>query len=222
MNIVLFGPPGSGKGTQAELLHDRLGFVHYSTGEVFREHIARKTPVGLEVEPFVTSGRLVPDDVVLEVVNAFLEEHAGAPILFDGFPRTIPQAEGLDQVLRKRGLKVDWAVLIDLTDDEIVRRLTSRRQCRQCAKIYNLSFMPPQVAGRCDECGGTLYQRPDDTEETIRDRLRVYQEQTRPLIHYYEQQGKFVRLDGGLGRDKVYAELARLLTEGSLPEGLAG
>ncbi|MEO0078903.1 MAG: adenylate kinase [candidate division WOR-3 bacterium] len=210
-NLVLLGPPGSGKGTQAELLRSRHGMIHYSTGEVFRDHITRRTPVGLEVEEFVVAGRLVPDDVVLEVVNAFIAEHAGQPILFDGFPRTVPQAEGLDEVLNRHELAVDLAVLIDLADEEVVRRLSARRQCRQCGAIYNLTFKPPQQAASCDACGGELYQRKDDTEETIRDRLRVYHEQTEPLIHYYEAQQKLKRIAGELGRDRVYEELTKLL-----------
>jgi adenylate kinase len=212
LNVVLIGPPGSGKGTQAELLRDRMEFVHYSTGEVFRDHIARKTPVGLEVEEYVVSGRLVPDEVVLDVVNAFLAEHAGKPILYDGFPRTIPQAEGLDEVLDENGVHIDAAVLVDLADDEVVKRLTARRQCRKCNRIYNLSFKPPRSAGRCDDCGGELYQRKDDSEATIRDRLRVYHRQTKPVIHYYSEQQKLHRVAGELGRDRVYEEVSRLLT----------
>ena len=211
MNLVLIGPPGSGKGTQAELLRGKNGFVHYSTGEVFRDHIARKTPVGLKVEEYVTSGKLVPDDVVLNVVNAFLAEHAGQPILYDGFPRTIPQAEGLDKVLAEHDLKIDMAVLVDLPDDEVVKRLTARRQCRNCGKIYNLTFKPPKVAGVCDDCGGELYQRKDDTESVIRDRLTTYHQQTEPVLNYYSAQGKLQRIDGALGRDRVYAEIARLI-----------
>lgn len=213
VNLVLVGPPGSGKGTQAELLRDRLGFVHYSTGEVFRDHIARKTPVGLEVEEYVVAGKLVPDNVVLEVVNAFLAEHAGKSILYDGFPRTVPQAEGLDAVLADNGLAIDLAVLVDLTDEEVVKRLSARRQCRQCSKIYNLSFSPPRVERVCDECEGELYQRRDDTEEVIRDRLSVYHRQTEPVLGYYGGQGKLVRVDGILGRDRVYEEIARLVSQ---------
>ncbi len=216
MNIVLIGPPGSGKGTLAELLKERLGFVHYSTGEVFRDHITRKTPVGLEVEEYVVAGRLVPDEVVLDVVNAFVAEHAGKPVLYDGFPRTIPQAEGLDEVLAEHGGHIAAAILVDLGDEEVVRRLTARRQCRKCGKIYNLTFSPPKVADRCDECGGELYQRKDDAEATIRDRLRVYHTQTEPVIHYYANQQKLHRVAGELGRDLVYEEVARLLS--TLPD----
>jgi len=210
-NLILIGPPGSGKGTQAELLREKNGFVHYSTGEVFRDHIARRTPVGLDVEEYVTSGRLVPDEVVLQVVNAFVAEHAGKPTLFDGFPRTIPQAKGLDKVLAEYRVIVDMAVLVDLPDDEVVKRLTARRQCRKCSKIYNLSFKPSKVAGVCDDCGGELYQRKDDSEETIRDRLAVYHQQTEPVLLYYSEQGKLERVAGELGRDRVYQEILKLI-----------
>ncbi len=211
MNIVLIGPPGSGKGTQAELLRDKNGFVHYSTGEVFRDHIRRKTPVGVQVEKYVTSGGLVPDGVVLDVVNAFMAENAGKPTLFDGFPRTIPQAEGLDRVLGQAKSAVDMAVLVDLQDDEVVKRLTARRQCRKCGKIYNLTFKPPKVANVCDDCGGELYQRKDDSEDVIRDRLSTYHKQTEPVLHYYSGQGKLKRIDGALGRDRVYQEILKLI-----------
>lgn len=211
MRIVLLGPPGSGKGTQAELLAEKMGFVHYSTGEVFREHIKRRSPIGVKVEGYVVSGKLVPDEIVLEVVEEFLRENAGARIVFDGFPRTLAQAQGLEGLLTRMGMKLNLVVLIALSDEEVVRRLSSRRQCRVCGKIYNLSFSPPKRDGVCDECGGELYQRDDDREETIRARLRVYQEETSPLVDYYERQGKLVRIDGGLGRDRVFERLSLLI-----------
>lgn len=211
--LVLLGPPGSGKGTQAEMLASRCEFVHYSTGEVFREHISKGTELGKRVESFVVSGALVPDDLVLAVAEEFISRNLNKAIVFDGFPRTLPQAEGLDRVLAGMGLKVSGAVLIDLDDEEVVRRLSSRRQCSRCGKIYNLSFSPPKRAGICDECGGELYQRKDDEEETIRARLEVYKTQTTPLVDYYERQGKLVRVDGGLGRDRVFNELVRIIAQ---------
>lgn len=220
-NVVLLGPPGGGKGTQAELARDQLGFVHYSTGNVFREHIERRTKLGLGVDEFVRSGRLVPDEVVLEVVKAFLGEHSGRSILFDGFPRTVPQAQGLDLVLENQGRQVDQAVLIDLSDDEVVRRLSARRQCRSCGKIYNLDFGPPKGEGVCDDCGGELYQRDDDREATIRDRLRTYHEQTEPLVSYYESQGKLTRIDGSIGKRRVFDELRRRFDAAEAPAGSA-
>lgn len=211
LRLVLLGPPGSGKGTQAELLASRLGFVHYSTGEVFREQISRRTPLGVKVESYVVSGGLVPDEIVLEVVEQFIRDHTGKPVVFDGFPRTIPQAQGLDALLGRMGLELSLVVLVDLSDDEVVRRLSSRRQCKVCGKIYNLTFSPPKKEGVCDECRGELYQRDDDREETIRARLRIYKEQTSPLIDYYEKQGKLIRLDGALGRDRVFERLSALI-----------
>ncbi len=213
LRLVLLGPPGSGKGTQAELLAGELGFVHYSTGEVFRAEIGKGTPLGKKVEGYVVSGGLVPDDVVLEVVEGFLRANADRSIVFDGFPRTVPQAEGLDRLLNRLGLDLNLVVLVDLSDEEVVKRLSSRRQCKNCGKIYNLTFSPPKRPGVCDECGGELYQRKDDQEETIRSRLKVYKEQTSPLIDYYERQGKLVRLDGALGRDRVFARLKELIAE---------
>ena len=213
INVVLLGPPGSGKGTQAELMTAKLGFVHYSTGEVFRDHIKRKTPVGLEVEEYVSAGKLVPDEVVLEVANAFVTEQVSKPVVFDGFPRTIPQAEGLDRVLDGHDQQVDYAILVDLSDDEVVKRLTARRQCRECGKIFNLTFKPPKQEGVCDECGGELYQREDDKEETIRDRLRVYHEQTEPLIEYYDGKFRLERIAGEIGRDRVFEEVSRIVSE---------
>ncbi|MBM3313652.1 adenylate kinase [candidate division WOR-3 bacterium] len=210
-NLVLIGPPGSGKGTQAELLREKNGFVHYSTGDVFRDHMRRKTDIGTTVERYVTSGKLVPDQVALLVVNAFLAENSGKPMLFDGFPRTVAQAQGLDSLLSKHNCEVGAAVLIDLSDDEVVKRLTARRQCRKCSRIYNLSFRPPKTTGVCDECGGELYQREDDAESVIRDRLNTYHLQTEPVLYYYSTQSKLKRIDGALGRDRVYAELTRIL-----------
>ncbi len=209
--MVLFGPPGSGKGTQAELLKSRLGFVHYSTGEVFREQISQQTALGQQVASYVTKGALVPDEIVLAVVEDFVLRSQGSSIVFDGFPRTVPQAVGLDGLLKMLGKSLRLAVLIDLDEGEVVRRLSSRRQCRVCGKIYNLSFSPPRRDGVCDECGGELYQRDDDRVETIRSRLLVYNKQTRPLIEYYERNNKLVRIDGALGRDRVFEELVRLI-----------
>ncbi len=213
LRLVLLGPPGSGKGTQAELLASQLRFVHYSTGEVFREQISQGTELGRQVESYVARGALVPDEIVLAVVEEFVRQHGQQSIAFDGFPRTVPQATGLDELLKRLGAQVDRAVLIDLSDEEVVRRLSSRRQCRNCSRIYNLSFSPPINPGICDVCGGELYQRADDQEETIRSRLRIYTEQTSPLIDYYERQGKLVRLDGSLGRDRVFAELKQLVEQ---------
>jgi adenylate kinase len=211
MKLVLSGPPGCGKGTQAELIIARTGIVHYSTGDVFRDLIRRKTPIGLRVSEYVNAGKLVPDATVLEVAQGFLKDAGPKGVLFDGFPRTIPQAEGLDRVMAELGTKVDLAVFIDLADDIIVRRLTSRRQCRNCGAIYNLEFKPPKQAGICDVCGGELYQRDDDREATIRNRLGVYQRETSGLKDYYGKQGKLHVLDGSIGKDRLHEEIMALM-----------
>jgi len=194
-------------------MREKLGFVHYSTGDVFRDHIKRKTTVGLEVQEYVTAGKLVPDEVVLEVANAFVSEHTGNVVVFDGFPRTIPQAEGLDRVLEAHERKVDMTVLIDLADDDVVKRLTARRQCRKCKAIFNLEFSPPAREGVCDECAGELYQRDDDKEAVIRDRLRVYHDQTEPLIEYYQDRFRLERIQGEIGRDRVFEEIRKLVED---------
>jgi len=207
MKIVLSGPPGCGKGTQAELLIAKTGITHYSTGDVFRDLVKRQTPVGQKVKEYLGAGRLVPDATVLEVAREFLEIPRPNGILFDGFPRTIPQAEGLDQILRRLNTQVDRAIFIDLADDIVVRRLTSRRTCQNCRAIYNLEFKPPRRVGVCDLCGGALYQRDDDREATIRDRLSVYVRETSGLKDYYQRQGKLVVLDGAIGKERLHTEI---------------
>jgi len=210
MRIVLSGPPGCGKGTQAELLIAKTGVTHYSTGDVFRDHIRRKTPIGLKALEYVNAGKLVPDEIVLAVAREFLETAGAKGVLFDGFPRTIPQAEGLDRILTEFGTRVDAAIFIDLPDAEIVRRLTNRRTCRNCGAIFNLEFKPPRQSGICDICGGELYQRADDQEATIRNRLAVYERETSGLKDYYRKQGKLTILDGSIGKEKLHGEIMAL------------
>jgi adenylate kinase len=211
MKIVLSGPPGCGKGTQAELLIAKTDIIHYSTGDVFRDHVRRKTPIGLKALEYMNAGKLIPDDIVLEVAQDFLKTAGAKGVLFDGFPRTIPQAEGLDRVLTGLGAKIDAVVFIKLADNEIVRRLTSRRTCRKCGAIFNLEFKPPKQPGICDICGGELYQRDDDKEATIRNRLAVYERETSGLIEYYRKQGKLTMLDGGIGKERLHDEIMTLV-----------
>jgi adenylate kinase len=210
MKLVLSGPPGCGKGTQAELLIAKTGITHYSTGNVFRDHVRRKTPIGLKALEYMNAGKLIPDEIVLEVAQEFLKTAGDKGVLFDGFPRTIPQAEGLDKVMADLGSGIDAAVFINLSDDEIVRRLTSRRTCRKCGTIFNLEFKPPRQPGVCDVCGGELYQRDDDKEATIRNRLAVYERETSGLIEYYRKQGKLTMLDGSIGKERLHHELVTL------------
>jgi adenylate kinase len=210
VKIVFSGPPGCGKGTQAELLIAKTGATHYSTGDVFRDHIRRGTPIGLRALEYVNAGQLVPDEIVLDVARELLRTLGEKSVLFDGFPRTLPQAEGLDQVLAELGTQVDAAIFIDLEAEEIVRRLTSRRTCRRCGAIFNLSFKPPRESAVCDVCGGELYQRDDDQVATIRNRLAVYERETAGLKDYYQSQGRLVALDGSIGKDRLHEEIMRV------------
>jgi len=214
MKIIISGPPGCGKGTQAELLIARTSFTHYSTGDVLRDHVKRQTEIGLKAKQYMNAGKLVPDDIVLGIAREFLKTAAEKGVLFDGFPRTIPQAQGLDKVMAELNTRVDLAIFINLADDIIVRRLTSRRTCRKCGAIYNLEFKPPKQPGICDVCGGELYQRDDDQEATIRNRLSVYQRETSGLKDYYRNQGKLVELDGAIGKDRLHQEIMKLVGSG--------
>jgi len=185
MNLILLGAPGSGKGTQAKALAQRLKTTHLSTGDVFREEIAKKTPLGTKVQSYVTSGKLVPDAVVTEVVTAKLAALQGS-FLLDGFPRTVEQAISLDGYLKKSGKKLDRVVYLALSEDEVIKRLTARRNCGSCNELYNMVSKPPKHPQFCDKCGGKLVQRQDDTEETVKKRLMVFRDLTEPLISYYK------------------------------------
>ncbi|MCX7784810.1 MAG: adenylate kinase [candidate division WOR-3 bacterium] len=213
MKIILSGPPGSGKGTQAEILAKEFDYAHFSTGDVFRDHIARKTPIGINAMQYISKGQLVPDEIVLELAKDFIKTNQKKGIIFDGFPRTIGQAQGLDRILSESNERIDLIIFIELTEVEIIKRLTARRTCRKCNAIYNLDFKPPKVAGICDICGGELYQRPDDTEEVIKDRLAVYQNQTAELKNYYKKNYPIYEIDGNLGKDKVYQEIIKLIQQ---------
>ncbi len=211
MNVILSGPPGSGKGTQAELLVSRYHFVHFSTGDVFRDEIAKKTSIGIMAEAYVKEGRLVPDEITLEITKNFIIKNQNHSIIFDGFPRTLPQARGLDKILSELNGQVDFVIFIELSDDEIVRRLTARRICSNCGAIYNLGFTPPKTAGVCDICQAQLIQRTDDTETVIRQRLNVYRNQTLELKSYYENSNKMHIVDGSAGRDRVHQAIIKIL-----------
>jgi adenylate kinase len=212
-NVILLGAPGAGKGTQAERIVADFGLPHISTGDMLRAAVAKGTEMGREAQKHMQAGALVPDEVVIGVVRERLAEpDAAEGFLLDGFPRTIPQAEQLDAMLQEAGRAVTHVVLIDVPAEELVQRIAGRRSCGGCGKLYNVTFDPPKADGVCDVCGGELIQRADDNEETVRNRLAVYEEQTAPLVGYYSERGLLRNAFGGGKRpDEVYAQVERIL-----------
>ncbi len=216
LNVILLGAPGAGKGTQAERMVARYGLPHISTGDMLRAAVAQGTEMGLAARKYMEAGALVPDEVVIGVVRDRLAEpDAQQGFLLDGFPRTIEQAERLDALLAEAGRQVTHVIAIDVPEDELVQRLAGRRMCRNCGKGYHIVFDPPKVEGVCDACGGELYQRTDDNEDTVRNRLAVYRAQTEPLVGYYEERGVLRSAHGG-GRmpDEVFAQVQELVADG--------
>lgn len=212
MILIFLGPPGSGKGTQAKKLATERKWPQLSTGDMLRANIQSGTKLGLEAKKFMDQGQLVPDLVVIGMI----EERIAAPdckpgFILDGFPRTIPQAEALDRMLSGRALKVDRVVEFKIDDSELLDRLTGRRTCTNCGTMYHVKSLPTKVAGVCDACGGKVVQRDDDKAEVIQKRLSVYHTQTAPLVAYYTQQGKLKSLDASLPMDEVSTELAKAL-----------
>jgi adenylate kinase len=196
MRLVLVGPPGAGKGTQAEFIAAHLAVPKISTGDIFRANVAQGTPLGVQAKQFMDAGQLVPDEVTINMVRERLAEaDAGDGFLLDGFPRTTPQAVALDKLLADLGNGLDLVLELVVDDDEVIRRLSGRRTCRGCGKIWHVEFDPPSREGTCDRCGGELFQRDDDKAETIAERLRVYSRDTAPLVDYYGAQGKLVGID---------------------------
>ncbi len=197
MRIVLLGAPGSGKGTQAKLLMEQRGIPQISTGDLLRAAVSAKTALGLKAKAAMDAGELVSDEIVLGMVRERLAEpDAERGFILDGFPRNGAQAAALDALLAEIGQDIDRAVHIQVAFDELLKRLTGRRTCTQCGALYNVYFSPPRQEGVCDRCGGTLMHRDDDNEQTISRRLRVYQEQTQPLVDYYQAQGKLATVSG--------------------------
>jgi adenylate kinase len=199
MNLILLGPPGAGKGTQAKILIKKYAIPQVSTGDILRSAVAEKTPMGVKAKEFMDQGALVSDEVVVGIVKERLSKpDCAAGFILDGFPRTVAQADALKQMLEALGKSIDHVICITVEKDELLERVTGRRTCRGCGKGYHVAFDPPKVAGTCDECNGELYQRDDDSEETMRKRLSVYEEQTAPLIAYYAQQS-LLRTVYGIG-----------------------
>ena len=214
MNLILFGPPAAGKGTQAKRLVAERGMVQLSTGDMLRAARTSGSELGKRVAAIMDGGSLVSDEIVIALIEERLPEaEAAGGAIFDGFPRTVAQAEALDGLLRRRGQDLDRVVFFDVPRDELIRRLTGRRVCRQCGAAFHLVSAPPKAAGRCDQCGGALYQREDDAEATVARRLDVYQTQTAPLLDYYRRRGLLVQVAGEGPVEEVADRIRRAVKE---------
>lgn len=214
MNLIIFGAPGAGKGTQAEFIAKEKGIPSISTGEIFREAVASKSSLGLKITDIMSKGSLVSDDIVLKIVEERIKkDDCKNGFLLDGFPRTLPQAKGFDNLLVSIEKKLDKVISLDVAEENIVKRLSSRRICKKCGAKFNLETLPPKIDGVCDNCGasGTLFQREDDTEKTIRHRLSVYYIETQPLIEYYKSKGILVTVDGNRSVSEISRDIAAAL-----------
>ncbi len=212
MNIILMGPPGAGKGTQAEFIKKTYPIPHISTGDMFRAAVKQQTPMGLEAKKYMDSGKLVPDEVTIGVVKERLAEPDCANgFLLDGFPRTVQQAVALDEILSGMNGKIDLVLNIDVPDDILFDRMAGRVSCEQCKAVYNTKFKAPKTEGICDQCGGSLIQRADDQPETVKSRLEVYHAQTAPLLDYYSHKGNLQNVDGNRDVNVVFADVQKLM-----------
>lgn len=205
MRLVLLGAPGAGKGTQAKMLIDKHGIPQISTGDILRKAVADGTPLGIKAKSFMDSGGLVPDEVVIGLIKERLQQaDCKKGFILDGFPRTIVQAEKLDSILKELNMPLDSALSIDVPKEDLMKRLTGRRTCKACQQMYNIYFSPSKKEGICDKCGGELFQRDDDKEETIRKRLDVYEEKTAPLIDYYNKRGILRSISGSGTIEQIF------------------
>lgn len=213
MNIILLGAPGAGKGTQAKMIMDHYRIPQISTGDILRAEIKKGSALGIKVKAIMDRGELVSDEIILQIVeNRLREPDAQKGFILDGIPRTIPQADGLEKILIKLN-KTDLKVIeIDVPAREIIKRLTSRRVCSLCGKLFNLLFDPPTEGDKCTNCGGAVFQRDDDKEETIQNRLKVYKESTEPLIGYYKKRNHFYRIDGTYEAGEVFEDILKVLS----------
>lgn len=214
MNLILLGPPGAGKGTQATRIIEKYGIPHISTGDIFRKNIKEGTALGKKAQEYMNKGELVPDDLVIEIATTrLLEDDCKEGFLLDGFPRTVYQAERLDEFLSARSREIHKILDIAVEKEELMVRLIGRRVCRACGATYHVVNMPPAKEGVCDVCGGELYQRSDDTEATVKNRIEVYLSQTMPLVDYYTKKGNIAHIDGAAGLDNVFTAIVSVLGE---------
>ncbi|WP_319506737.1 adenylate kinase [uncultured Methanolobus sp.] len=213
MNIALFGPPGAGKGTQAKELSKHYNIPHISTGDILRANVRDGTELGIKAKEYMDKGELVPDEVLIGLIrNRLTEPDCGTGYLLDGYPRTIPQADALGEILNEISKPLDAVINIEVTEEELVKRLSGRRSCT-CGESYHLMFNPPKQEGLCNACGSELYQRDDDKEEVIRQRLSVYNDKTKPLIDYYGNAGLLVNVDGTASVDSVLADICKIMDQ---------
>lgn len=212
MKIVLLGPPGAGKGTQAKSISNRYSIPHISTGDIFRKNISENTPLGVEAKRYIDNGQLVPDEVTINMVKDRLQQaDCKSGYLLDGFPRTVHQAEALQEFLQKRGDKLDTALLIEVPSSFILERMTGRRVCPSCGASYHVKFNPTTIEGKCDVCGSDVIQRKDDTVETVKERLDVYERQTQPLIDFYKEKSQLSVVNGTKAINEVFESICKIL-----------
>ena len=211
-NLILLGPPGAGKGTQAAKLKEKFNIPHISTGDIFRENIKNGTELGKKAKEYMDKGALVPDDLVIAIATSRLrEDDCKNGFVLDGFPRTVHQAEELGKFFAESKREEYKVIDIFVDTEELIRRLSGRRLCRTCSAIYHVTGMPPKTQGICDTCGGELYQRSDDNEETVAHRTEVYNSQTKPLTDYYNKKGNIIHIDGTIGLENVFAEIVKAI-----------
>ncbi len=212
MKIVIFGPPGAGKGTQSELIQKKLGFKHVSTGDLFRYHMKKETDLGLKAKSYVDAGNLVPDKIVVGMVEGHLKKLVDSSVILDGFPRNVAQAEILESSLQKLGVKLEKAIFLEVENEMLLKRLSGRRVCSSCGATYHLVYSKPQKKdGFCDKCDGALFQRKDDFEEVIQNRLDNYKSSTEPLKKFYMDRNIFTAIDGDQEAEKVFQDFEEIL-----------
>ena len=214
MKIIMLGAPGAGKGTQAKMIAAKYGIPHISTGDIFRANIKNGTELGAKAKQYMDKGELVPDELVVDlVIDRFKEDDCKNGYVLDGFPRTIPQAEALDKALTAIGENVDYAINVEVPDENIINRMGGRRACVGCGATYHVVYSPTKIEGKCDTCGGDLIIRDDDKPETVKNRLSVYHEQTQPLIDYYTKKGIIKEVDGTVDMNDVFKAITDILGE---------